>query len=149
MLLCLTHCGGVEHRLDEPENGKNGVHEAGKRMTAPREYQEFASFGEAADAVLQMMQQLLHLDLWLVTRVHDEEWIVLHSYGRGAFRAGDVLPLKATICNELLQGNGPNVAPDISQILAYARAPVTCLHAIGSYAGAPLVVNGGVYGVLC
>lgn len=118
-------------------------------MTGGAEYEEFSSFGEAADAVLRMMQQLLRLDLWLVTRVHEEEWIVLHSYGSGDFQAGDVLPLKSTICNELLQGNGPNVAPDISQILAYARAPVTRLHAVGTYAGAPLMVNGGVYGVLC
>jgi diguanylate cyclase len=118
-------------------------------MTVSADYEEFSNFGEAADAVLHMMQELLRLDLWLVTRVHDEEWIVLHSYGSGAFQAGDVLPLKATICNELLQGNGPNVAPDISQIVAYSRAPVTRLHVVGSYAGAPLMVNGGVYGVLC
>jgi diguanylate cyclase len=118
-------------------------------MTASAEYEEFSSFGEAADAVLRMMQELLRLDLWLVTRVHDEEWIVLHAFGSGAFRAGDVLPLKSTICNELLQGNGPNIAPDISQILAYSRAPVTRLHAVGAYAGAPLIVNGGIYGVLC
>jgi diguanylate cyclase (GGDEF)-like protein len=118
-------------------------------MTAAGAYEEFSTFGEAADAVLHMMQELLRLDLWLVTRVHDEEWIVLHSFGSGAFQAGDVLPLKATICNELLQGHGPNIAPDISQILAYSRAPITRMHAVGTYAGAPLVVNGGVYGVLC
>ncbi len=67
----------------------------------------------------------------------------------GPFQPGDVLPLNATICNELLQGHGPNIAPDISQILAYSRAPVTRTHTVGTYAGAPLVINGGVYGVLC
>jgi len=105
--------------------------------------------GEAADAVLRMLRELLRLELWLVTRVHEDQWIVLHSYGSGAFSAGDVLPLKATICNELLAGNGPNIAPDISQIVAYARAPILKKYPVGSYAGAPLVVNGGVYGVLC
>ena len=122
---------------------------AGERMTAPTDYEKFESFGEAADAVLRMMQHLLHLDLWLVTRVHDEDWIVLHSYGAGDFTSGDVMPLKATICNELLNGNGPNIAPDISKVLAYARAPVARQRKIGTYAGAPLIVNGAVYGVLC
>jgi diguanylate cyclase (GGDEF)-like protein len=116
-------------------------------MRATTDYEEYSTFSEAADAVLRMMQELLHLDLWLVTRVHDEEW--LNAFGTGAFRAGDVLPLEDTICNELLQGHGPNIAPDISQILAYARAPVTQLHVVGSYAGAPLMVNGSLYGVLC
>jgi diguanylate cyclase len=122
---------------------------AGERMTATTEYEKFESFGEAANAVLPMMQQLLSLDLWLVTRVHEEEWIVLHAYGNGAFDVGDVMPLKATICNELLQGNGPNIAPDISKVLAYARAPISRQRKVGAYAGAPLVVNGAVYGVLC
>ncbi len=122
---------------------------AGERMTATAEYEKFESFGEAADAVLRMMQQLLRLDMWLVARVHEDDWIVLHSYGNGDIKAGDVMPLKATICNELLHGNGPNIAPDIAKVPAYARAPVASRRKIGTYAGAPLIVNGAVYGVLC
>jgi diguanylate cyclase len=129
--------------------GKNGCMTAGERTIEPAQYEEFSNFGEAADAVVRMMQELLHLDLWLVTRVRGEEWIVLHALGHGDFKTGDVLPLKSTICNELLAGNGPNIAPDISRILAYARAPVARDHTIGAYAGAPLIVNGDVYGVLC
>src|SRR5580658_2626390 len=129
-----------------PQMGTTLRMTAGERIDAPSEYEKFASFGEAADAVLRMLRELMRLDLWLVTRVHDDQWIVLHSYGEGAFSAGDVLPLKATICNELLAGNGPNIAPDISQIVAYAHAPILRKYPAGSYAGAPLVVNGGVYG---
>jgi diguanylate cyclase (GGDEF)-like protein len=99
--------------------------------------------------MLRMMRQLLELDLWLVTRVHEEEWIVLHSLGEGPIGPGTVLPLKATICNEMLAGNGPNIAPDVTDIPAYAGVPIMDLHAVGSYAGAPLIVNGAVYGVLC
>jgi diguanylate cyclase len=113
------------------------------------EFDEFSTFGEASDAMLRMLRQLLQLDLWLVTRVHDEQWIVLHSYGTGPVSAGDVLPLKATICNEMLAGKGPHVAPDIAEIPAYSGVPIMQLHSIGSYAGAPLIVNGAVYGVLC
>ena len=122
---------------------------AGERTTLEADYEKFGSFGEAADAVVAMMEQLLHLDVWLVTRVYDEEWIVLHTYGYGGFKAGDVMPLKATICNQLLQGNGPNIAPNIAEVPAYAQAPVTKLHPVGCYVGAPLVINGAVYGVLC
>src|SRR5580692_755490 len=125
---------GVKHA----RNGHNAFMTAGERTTAPSEFEKFASFGEAADAVLGMLRELLQLELWLVTRVHEDQWIVLHSYGSGAFSAGDVLPLKATICNELLAGNGPNIAPDISQIVSYARAPILKKYPVGSYAGAPL-----------
>jgi hypothetical protein len=93
-------------------------------MTASAEFEEFSGFGEAADAMLRMMHDLLRLQLWLVARIHDGEWIVLHSYGKGAFSAGDVLPLGATICSQMLAGKGPHIAPDISKVPAYASAPV-------------------------
>lgn len=115
----------------------------------PPGFSEFSTFGEASDAMLRMMRQLLCLDLWLVTRVHEEEWIVLHAFGDGPIKAGDVLPLKATICNEMLAGNGPHIAPDLTAVPAYNGVPIMNLHSFGSYAGAPLIVNGSVYGVLC
>jgi diguanylate cyclase len=118
-------------------------------MTADGGFEEFQSFNEAADHVLRMMRALLDLDLWLVTRVHDQEWIVLNAFGDGPIAAGDVLPLKATICSEMLEGHGPNVAPDLNKIPAYCAAPILRMHPVGSYAGAPLVINGSVYGVLC
>jgi diguanylate cyclase (GGDEF)-like protein len=118
-------------------------------MSQRTDFSEFATFGEASDAILLMMRQLLDLDLWLVARVHESDWIVLHSLGEGPLGDGSVLPLKATICNEMLAGHGPNIAPDIAQTPAYRAAPVVEVHGIQSYAGAPLVVNGGVYGVLC
>ena len=113
------------------------------------DFDEFSSFNEAADAVLRMMRALLDLDLWLVTRVHDQEWIVLNAFGDGPIGVGDVLPLKATICSEMLEGRGPNVAPDIENVAAYCAAPILRMHPVGSYAGAPLIINGAVYGVLC
>jgi diguanylate cyclase (GGDEF)-like protein len=118
-------------------------------MTAAPEFEGFADFGEAADAILRMMHEVLQLQLWLVARVHDGEWIVLHSYGEGAFKAGDVLPLSATICSEMLAGNGPHIAPDVSKVPAYAAAPVMRQHPAGCYAGAPLIVGQSVFGVLC
>jgi diguanylate cyclase len=118
-------------------------------MTPDGGYDEFLSFNDAADAVLRMMRALLQLDLWLVTRVHDQEWIVLNAVGDGPIRAGDVLPFKATICSEMLEGHGPNIAPDLGKIPAYCAAPILRMHRVGSYAGAPLIVNGAVYGVLC
>lgn len=113
------------------------------------QYDEFRTFGDASDAMLRMMRELLKLDLWLVARVHEEEWIVLSSFGEGPIRAGTVLPLKATICNEMLAGYGPNIAPNLADVPAYNTAPILNAHPVGSYAGAPLIVNGAVYGVLC
>lgn len=112
-------------------------------------YDEFESFSEASDAILRMMRELLDLDIWLVSRVHEEDWIVLSSFGEAPIGPGTVLPLKATIGNEMLVGNGPNIAPDTDDVPAYRRAPLTGLHPVRSYAGAPLIVNGAVYGVLC
>ena len=99
--------------------------------------------------MLRMMRELLHLDMWLVTRVHEEEWIVLSSFGEGPIGPGTVLPLKATICNEMLAGHGPNIVPNVADVPAYENVPIMGMHPVQSYAGAPLVVNGAVYGVLC
>ena len=118
-------------------------------VNVPTGYDEFATFDEAAQAVLHMMRELLTLDLWLVSRVHDDEWIVLNKYGEGDLSVGDVLPLDATICRELLAGHGPNIAPALSDEPAYCRAPVVDAKGIASYAGAPLVVKGSLFGVLC
>lgn len=95
------------------------------------------------------LHQLLGLEYWLITRVTGAQWIVLRTFGPGPFAPGDALDFSATICSHMIRGDGPNIATDIATYSAYASAAIREAHVIRSYAGAPLIVDGKVYGVLC
>ena len=113
------------------------------------DFTEFSDFGEAADAIMATLNRLLGLEYWLITRVIDNEWIVLRTLGPGPFRVGDMLEFSATICSQMIRGSGPHIASDVANCSSYASALMREANVISSYAGAPLVVDGSVYGVLC
>lgn len=112
-------------------------------------FAEFTDFTDAADAIMAMLQRLLGLECWLVTRVVDGKWIVLQTFGAGPFVPGDAVDFSDTICSHMIAGEGPNIAPDVTICPSYAAAALHAAHTVGSYAGAPLLVYGKVYGVLC
>jgi diguanylate cyclase (GGDEF)-like protein len=49
----------------------------------------------------------------------------------------------------MIRGEGPNIVNDVTHCSAYAAATMREAHVINSYAGAPLLVKGKIYGVLC
>jgi diguanylate cyclase len=110
---------------------------------------EFSDFSDAADSVLTMLQRLLGFKHWLITRVVGRRWIVLRTLGSGPFVPGEALDFAAVPCSAMIRGDGPNIAADITACSAYASAAVRSTHGVGSYAGAPLLVDGNVYGILC
>jgi diguanylate cyclase (GGDEF)-like protein len=118
-------------------------------MDVRSDFSAFTDFNHAADEIMAAMQALLGLEYWLVTRITGDDWVVLRTHGKGPYAVGDALAYSSTICSHMIAGQGPNIVNDVARNDAYASALIRSTHQIGSYAGAPLVVEGTVYGVLC
>ncbi|SDR75793.1 GGDEF domain-containing protein [Pseudomonas oryzae] len=111
----------------------------------------FSEFEASARAVIDFLRRRLGFDLWMVTRLEGEEGLVLlcedHGYGVAPgtqFRWAD------SCCAQMVQGNGPHIAPDTAQVPAYAAAPLGRSLPIGAYIGMPLLrADGSLFGSLC
>ena len=120
----------------------------------PREMElpgAFHDFRSAAAAVLQYLHRRIGFDLWLITRIEGEEWIILqvedHGYG---VNPGSVFRWADTFCIEMVAGRGPHVAPRIDCVKVYADAAIGSNVKIGAYVGYPLMrEDGSVFGTLC
>src|SRR5471032_1502440 len=108
-------------------------------------------FAGASREVLSFLHQRIGMDLWMVTRADNEDWVVLtaedHGYG---VKQGDVFRWADTFCSRMVRGDGPRVAPRAIDVPAYAALPITRQLPIGAYVGAPLVdAEGRLFGTLC
>jgi len=111
----------------------------------------FHDFRSAAAAVLQYLHRRIGFDLWLISRVEGEEWIILqvedHGYG---VNPGSVFRWADTFCIEMVAGRGPNIAPRVDCVKVYADAALGGNVKIGAYVGYPLTrEDGTVFGTLC
>ncbi|HEY9880859.1 MAG TPA: sensor domain-containing diguanylate cyclase [Leptolyngbyaceae cyanobacterium] len=113
--------------------------------------QSFADFDSAAREVLSFLHQRIGFDLWLITRVEGEDWIVLKARDQGyGVEEGTVFRWSDSLCSQMVAGNGPQVAPRLNIIPAYANAPIRKQLKIGAYVGVPLTYHdGSVFGTLC
>ncbi len=113
--------------------------------------QPFHNFHAATGAVLKFLQGHLGFDLCMVTRVKDEQWIVVNVEDqRYGMKAGAVFPWKDTLCYSMVMGKGSNITPDISTVEAYAKAPLTEQFNIAAYVSMPLFHGDGtLFGTLC
>ena len=95
----------------------------------------FASFAEAAEAVLHMLASIAPMQAWMVTRVDGEDWIplVLSDRGYGLAR-GEALPWHDSFCVRMVRGEGPAVAGACAEVGAYRDAPIGQRLPIGAYA---------------
>ena len=118
-------------------------------VNALSDFGEFSDFNQAADQVMASLRIAIGLEYWLVTRVTGDDWVVLRTSGSGPYVAGEALKLSTTICTHMIAGRGPNISHDVTEVTSYAEAAIREAHTIESYAGAPLVIKGEVYGVLC
>ena len=108
-------------------------------------------FAGASREVLTFLHQRIGMDLWMVSRADNEDWVVLtaedHGYG---VQQGDVFRWADTFCSRMVRGDGPRVAPSTADVPAYASMPLAQQLPIGAYVGAPLVdANGELFGTLC
>jgi diguanylate cyclase (GGDEF)-like protein len=108
-------------------------------------------FASATKACMEFLHARLGFQLWMVTRTEGDDWIVLaaddHGYG---VKPGQVFRWSDSFCSRMVQGLGPNVAPDVRQVNAYAEAPVAQQFSAGAYIGLPLLrADGSLFGTLC
>ena len=108
-------------------------------------------FAGASREALSFLHQRIGMDLWMVTRADNEDWVVLtaedHGYG---VKQGDVFRWADTFCSRMVRGDGPRVAPRAIDVPAYAALPITRQLPIGAYVGVPLVdAEGQLFGTLC
>ncbi len=113
----------------------------------------FDSFSEAAAAVLRFLNERIGMGLWMVTRVREDDWIVLHAVGRGYDVCdGKVMRWSDSYCSRMVRGAGPRIAADARKVPAYCQAPINrkLPMPIAAYVGVPLMNEGGtVFGTLC
>jgi diguanylate cyclase len=119
-------------------------------MSTETDFGEFSTFGDAAAALMAMLNQLHALDAWFITRARLDDWIVTHLYGDAAYLPGQRVPVAPAERERILRGV-PKKTNAESALDAYVgglegRPPdqpgVTLI-------GAPLVVRDELYGVLC
>ena len=108
-------------------------------------------FAGASREVLSFLHQRIGMDLWMVSRTDDADWVVLtaedHGYG---VQQGDVFRWADTFCSRMVRGDGPRIAPRAIDVPAYADLPFTRQLPIGAYVGVPLVDGQGqLFGTLC
>ena len=111
----------------------------------------FNDFEKSGRAVLSFLHRRLDFDLLMVTRTEGNDWIVLQSEDHGYdVNPGKVFRWADSLCNEMMKGNGPNIAPSIDSIPAYAAAGIAQQMPIKSYVGMPLhCADGSLFGTLC
>lgn len=111
----------------------------------------FCEFEASAHAVMAFLRRRLGFGLWMVTRLQGEQGLVLLCDDRGyGVVPGTRFSWADSCCAQMVQGNGPHIAPDTTQVPAYAAAPLGRSLPIGAYIGMPLLrADGSLFGSLC
>ncbi|SDO88426.1 diguanylate cyclase (GGDEF) domain-containing protein [Nakamurella panacisegetis] len=109
------------------------------------------TFDDACAMVLEYLQAAIPMGFWSVTRHSQDTQLYLavkdSVYGQ---RAGNSHLWSDSMCQYMLAGDGPRIAPDVEQVPAYAGAGVRRDLRIGAYVGLPLLqADGEVFGTLC
>lgn len=109
------------------------------------------NFESASREVTAFLRKRLGFALWMVTRVEDDDWIVLNADDRHyKVKAGDLFRWGDSFCSRMISGQGPRIAPDSDSIAAYVAAPIRQNLAIKAYVGMPLTYDdGSLFGTLC
>lgn len=102
-------------------------------------------------AALKLLRQQLPFDMWFVTRVADDNFVVLSREGEGFdISAGDFTRWRNTFCFRMAGAVGPCVLADLSYAGDFDEIRAQCPFDIAAYAGAPLRLrDGSLFGTLC
>ena len=108
-------------------------------------------FESASREVLAFLNRRFGLGFWMVTRTLGDDWVLLQTEGSAYnLKPGTVLRWTDSLCSAMVQGNGPNIAPDTRAVPAYAAAPIARQIPISAYVGVPLYHSDGtLFGTLC
>lgn len=95
----------------------------------------------------------LGMELSFVSRLAGDEQTFAYVSAAGespALSAGTTAAAAAGYCGRMVEGELPNLLPDLRRDLRTAAMPVTTALDLGSYAGVPIrLADGRLYGTLC
>jgi len=110
-------------------------------------------FAEQVESLLALGREELEVDFGTLSRIDDDEYtleVVDAAAGRHDLAAGDTLPLSVTNCEvaaadeeTLVLGDVERDAPELTDRAGYTDWGISC------YLGAPVFVDGEVYGTFC
>jgi diguanylate cyclase (GGDEF)-like protein len=118
-------------------------------MATDPAFGEFSSFGEAAAAVMSMLNQLHALDAWFITRARLDDWIVMHLHGSAPYAAGSKLPISAAARGRILDRERWKTPAELALETCVASSERSSADPDHAFIGAPLIVRDELYGVLC
>lgn len=109
------------------------------------------NFEAASREVMAFLHQRLGFALWMVTRVEDDNWIILNKEGSHyQVKTGDQLRWSDSFCSRMISGQGPRIAPNSDWVAVYASSPIRQQVNIKAYVGMPLTYDDGrLFGTLC
>jgi hypothetical protein len=104
----------------------------------------------AAEGLLRSLHEHVGWDLWMVSRVVDDQQIVLCAFPEGIIRPGASLPWERSLCRQMVEGNAPRMATVTAAIPEYAALTDGPLRDVSAYVGMPLVnPDLTLFGTLC
>ncbi|MEX1178946.1 MAG: sensor domain-containing diguanylate cyclase [Nitriliruptor sp.] len=101
---------------------------------------------------MAFLEHHVPLGFWSVSRYDGERQVHLtvadHAYGLGP---GASVPWSESLCERMVAGAGPRIAPDAETVPAYAERAAGLDLAIGAYVGIPIrdPRDGELFGTLC
>lgn len=109
------------------------------------------TFDTVSALVIEHLTRVEPLGMWAVTRVVDGRQIILTvdapAYG---IISGAEIPYASSMCRSMVTGTAPQIAPDITQVPAYAAVAPLMPISVGAYLGTPIVrPDGTLFGTIC
>jgi GAF domain-containing protein len=129
--------------------GKHGRQPPG--VGTPLRAGPFAEFHSAAAELFDLLHERLGFSLWLVARIDAGRWIIDQARDEGyGVEVGDSFAFSDTYCARMVEGSGPNFAPEAADVPCYAAAAIGKELPIAAYIGVPLRrADGSLFGTLC
>lgn len=108
-------------------------------------------FEQASSAMLDYLQWAVPMGFWAVTSCDGgrQRYLAVRdgAYGLGV---GDSHAWSDSLCQHMVTGKTPEIAPDVTAIPQYREAGVRATRTIGAYVGVPIRrADGSLFGTLC
>jgi len=124
-------------------------------MFPPWIRQDGISLDEVVARILGFLRRRYDLDLWMITRVKGDDWImILADDRRGEVVTGQVFAWSESICKRMVEGACPGWINSIAEQRLIMDAPIVppMVRRLGidAYIGAPMrTADGSLLGTLC
>lgn len=109
------------------------------------------SFDEACVLAVAYLKDMIPLRFWAVSRYEGDDRQVYVCVQDDAYgiTAGDSHAWSDSLCQHMVTGAAPQIAPDVMAVPQYASVGVVRGVPIGAYVGVPIRNGGKLFGTLC